>query len=101
MGGGSACAAGRAALEVEREGGLPTDDATKAARAMLRARTPAKAKEILESLELPERERNCILWHDIQDIPMDIVADRLCLSPRQAKRIHRDALRHAAQIILQ
>ena len=96
MVGGRTCSAGRIALEVDRMGGMPTDDKTRSTRAMLRAHAPTKAKEILNSLELPEREHNCILWHDIEDVPMDIVADLLYVSPRQAKRIHRDALLHAA-----
>lgn len=64
-------------------------------RAKLRMMPVTKAKALLAELELPEREFNCILWHDIQQLPMDIVADKLRVSVTTAKRIHSRSLTKA------
>lgn len=65
----------------------------RAVRAMIRNMSPIKAKRILDEIGLPEREYQCILLHDIQQIPIDIVADRLHVSPKTATRIHRQSLK--------
>lgn len=68
------------------------DNNTKVMRAMLRNMSPIKAKHMLDMVELPVREYHCILWHDIEQIPIDVVADKLAVSTPTAKRIHKISL---------
>ena len=68
------------------------DARTKAVRNLLRNGSPAKARALLESIGLPEREHNLVLWHDIQDKNLGYVADMLGVCERQAKTIHKEAL---------
>lgn len=68
------------------------DAKTKAVRDMLRNGSPVKAKALLDSVGLPEREYKIILLHDIQDKDLNFVADTLGVCERQAKTIHREAL---------
>lgn len=75
----------------ERE--IIMDKKNRIARHFLREKSPAKMRELLDIVGLPEDEYTVVWMHDIQRKDLLYIADTIGLSERRVADLHRRALK--------
>ena len=69
------------------------DKKNRIARRYIREKSPAKMREFLELVDLPEDEYNVVWMHDVKRKDLLFIADSMGLSERRIADLHRRALR--------
>lgn len=69
------------------------DKKNRIARRYIREKSPAKMREFLELVDLPEDEYNVVWLHDVKRKDLLFIADSMGLSERRIADLHRRALK--------
>lgn len=69
------------------------DKKNRIARRYIREKSPAKMREFLELVDLPEDEYNVVWMHDVKRKDLLFIADSMGLSERRIADLHRRALK--------
>ena len=69
------------------------DKKNRIARSFIRSKSPAKIKEFLAAVDLPDDEYQIVILHDVQKKDLLFVADMIGLSERRVAELHRSALK--------